>query len=158
MRGSSAAGLLGRIAQWLGWRTPDLSRDARALGWAGERAAARMLKRAGYRILARNVKVQAGEADLIALDPDRRTIVIVEVKTRLVQGVASGEASTPAPIPPEVNITGAKRAKLMTITRALIRRNAWQDRPVRIDVVAVEWPIDGRTPSIRHHQRAVTAG
>ena len=50
------------------------------LGAAGEKAAAKYLRRRGYRIVARNYRCRGGEIDLIALDAD--TIVFVEVKTR----------------------------------------------------------------------------
>jgi putative endonuclease len=132
----------------------DLARDTKRLGAAGERAAARCLRRSGYRILARNLVVKVGEADLVALAPDRQTIVIVEVKTRLAIEPPPGAA----PIPPEANITAEKRAKLLSVARELIRRNGWHDRQVRIDVVAIEWPRGRGRPTIRHHAGAVSAG
>ena len=46
----------------------------------GERAAAKYLKRLGYRILAARDRSGLGEIDLVALDG--QTIVFVEVKTR----------------------------------------------------------------------------
>ena len=52
----------------------------KSLGQRGEDAAARFLKRKGYRILARGVDSPLGELDIIAVDG--RTIVFVEVKTR----------------------------------------------------------------------------
>ncbi len=143
--------MLGRIARRrTGQRDP--------LGAAGERAAARFLKRAGYRVLARNVRVRVGEADLVCLDRDRRTIVIVEVKAR-----RRGSAGHPASdsIAPEAAITAHKQRKLREITRSLVKLNRWDDRPVRIDVVAIEWPADatgkGRRgrPTIRHYEGAV---
>ncbi len=122
----------------------------RSLGRRGERAAARLLRRRGYRILARNARVPMGEADLVCLAPDRTTVVIVEVKTRYVR------ANDQDAIPPEANITSHKRAKLAKIARHLIRCNGWQERPVRIDVVAVEWPAAGvkpfGLPPMRHHE------
>ncbi len=125
--------------------------DRPGLGRAGERAAARFLRRAGYRILARNVRLRFGEADLVCRAPDRRTIVVVEVKTRI-----------PAPggsPPPEASVHARKRRTLRGIARALARLNRWPERGLRVDVVAVEWPADGRgRPTIRHHIGAVTRG
>lgn len=121
----------------------------RSLGRRGERAAAGLLKKAGYRVLLRNARVPMGEADLVCLAPDRRTVVIVEVKTRL---CADGVAET---IPPEVNITAHKRTKLAQIARHLAKANGWHDRPVRVDVVAVEWPRKGSRPVMRHHERVL---
>ena len=61
--------------------------DARALGRAGERRAAWFYRLRGYCIVARNVRLAAGEIDLIA----RRgsTVVVAEVKTR--QSLSAGE-------------------------------------------------------------------
>jgi putative endonuclease len=120
-----------------------LRRDG-SLGRRGERAAARHLRRRGYRVLGRNVRLPGGEVDLVALAPDRRTVVVVEVKTRAADSA----------IPAEESVTGAKRRKLLDLTERLIARNAWTDRPVRIDVVAVAWRRRGR-PSIRHFEDAV---
>jgi putative endonuclease len=118
------------------------------LGPAGERLAARHLRRRGYRVLRRNLFVGPGEADLVCLAPDRRTIVIVEVKARRTTGEDS------AGPPPEAAITRAKRAKLLGVARAAARREGWLDRPLRIDVVAVEWPAKG-PPALRHHENVV---
>lgn len=123
-----------------------------ALGRAGEKASARFLKRAGYRVLDRNVRLAVGEADLVCLAPDRRTIVVVEVKTRR---RGTGKSILGEKVPPEASVHQAKRRKLISVTRALVNANGWRDRPVRIDVVAVEWPSDGSRPVIRHHEGAV---
>lgn len=120
------------------------------LGPAGERLAARRLRRAGLRILARNVRRPYGEIDLVALAPDRRTIVFVEVKTRAVDG------SAPAP-PPEAAITARKRATLLRLAHDVSRRRGWAGRPLRIDVVAIDWPASG-PPIIRHHEDAIRPG
>ncbi len=52
----------------------------KTLGKRGEAAAARFLRRRGYKILARGDRFGPGELDLVALDG--KTIVFVEVKTR----------------------------------------------------------------------------
>src|SRR5437899_2194173 len=51
----------------------------RWFGTRSERAAARYLRKLGYRILARNFRCTAGEIDLIALDGG--CIVFVEVRS-----------------------------------------------------------------------------
>jgi putative endonuclease len=140
--------LVGRI---LG-RTPETTR---ALGRAGERRAARLLKRGGYRVLGRNVRVAAGEADLVCLDPDGQTVVIVEVKTRL---RGTGRSLLGETVAPEASVHQHKRHKLLAVTRSLVRANGWEERPVRIDVVAVEWPAAGGSPTVRHHKNAVVPG
>lgn len=124
------------------------------LGRRGERHAAKLLKRAGYRVLGRNVRVRVGEADLVCLDPDGSTVVIVEVKTRWPQGAGSEQGAS---IAPEASVHVAKRRKLLAVARSLVRSNGWEGRPVRIDVVAVEWLGEGREPVVRHHVDAVVA-
>ena len=50
------------------------------LATAGEQAAARCLERAGLRVMDRNVRLNSGEIDLVALDGEE--LVFVEVKLR----------------------------------------------------------------------------
>ncbi len=107
-----------------------------------------MLKRKRYRILNRNLTTPVGEADLVCLAPDGKTIVIVEVKARRMTG------SDPA-FAPEVAVGGRKQRKLQVVTQVIAKRKGWADRPLRIDVVAIEFPPKGR-PTIRHHENAVT--
>src|SRR5690349_21031165 len=68
-----------RAAAWLidRWR---VFFDPGTLGQQGEAAAARYLRRLGYKILVRGDRVQLGELDLVAVDG--RTLVFIEVKTR----------------------------------------------------------------------------
>ncbi len=128
---------------WRGWLSGG-GRDARqTLGLRGERIAGRFLRRAGYRVVGRRVRVPMGEADLVALAPDGVTPVIVEVKTRR----AGGERVMLAP---EVALDAKKRRKLVTIARHLASCNGWADPGVRVDLVAVECPDRGRAV-VRHH-------
>lgn len=122
----------------------------RAVGARGEREAARFLRRAGYRVKGRNLRLRAGEIDLLCVAPDSRTVVVVEVKSRVRSG-AAGESR----VAPEAAVTAHKRAKLAALTRSLRRANGWEDRPVRIDVVAVEMEVDGRLIKVRHFVDAV---
>ncbi len=121
------------------------------LGPKAERLVAKRLRREGYRVIARNAETPAGEADLVCLAPDRRTIVIVEVKAR------RHEEGEPSAWAPEDAITRAKREKLIRIMGYLARSNRWQDRPQRIDVASVEWPSDG-SASVRFYEDAVRPG
>ena len=116
----------------------------RPLGEVGEREAARVLKRSGFEILGTNLKFGGnanghgawGEIDILALDPDKRTIVVVEVKSRRRAGGGTGKS---AEVAPEASVTAAKRRKLLRLMDAVVRANRWMDRPKRIDVVAVEF-------------------
>lgn len=99
--------------------------DNRALGVAGEDAAARFLEYAGYRILDRNIRLDRCELDIIA--EKTGTVVFAEVKTRTsVRYGAPGEAVTPA--------------KQRHITRAALRylqEKGMEPMEIRFDVLEV---------------------
>ncbi len=130
--------------------TPTADELAKRVGRRGERIAAVHLKRAGYRILGRNLLLTFGEADILALAPDGLTIVLVEVKTR--ERPVDGPALTMT-VSPEAAVTAEKHRKLVAILDCLTRANRWEDRPRRIDVVGVEWSASARSkPTVRHHE------
>lgn len=133
-------------AMLVGWKP-----SGKALGAAGERIAARMLRRRGYRVLMRNCALRSGELDLVTLGPDGRTIVIVEVKTRLAPEARRGMMD----VAPEAAVTSRKSRKLIALAQELVARRGWTDRPIRIDVVGVDWRPRGRH-IVRHHENAVT--
>lgn len=112
------------------------------LGRRGERAAARFLRKAGYRILQHNAKRGDDEADLIAIDPDRRTLVIIEVKTR--------SAENPAP---EIRINQAKMFRLARFAANLQQDQRFARLAIRFDVIAIVWPPNHK-PAIKHHVAA----
>lgn len=130
----------------LGRAMPGGDPDRRDLGLKGERAAASFLRKQGFRIVQRNVRLAIGEADLVCLAPDLTTVVLVEVKSRVLP--LSGDEPR---YRPEDSITADKRRKLAEIGRRLARANGWAGRPVRIDAVAVEWPALGGPATVRHH-------
>ena len=118
----------------------DRARDGHLrVGRRGERFAERYLKRGGYRVLHRNLKLGSDEADLVMLDPDGRTLVMVEVKTR------TGDY-----LVPEANITRAKQRSVARVGARLLQRPEHGDRPLRFDVVSIYWPPRG-VPQLRHH-------
>lgn len=107
------------------------------LGAAGERAAAKFLRGAGYRIIDKNFRTAIGEIDVIALDGE--TIVFVEVKT-----LRSDEAADP-----EAKVDVRKREKLERVAGDWLARKRYPDRSYRFDAVSVVMPVDGE-PRIRH--------
>ena len=142
-----------RLLRWLRARLTRRHAPACPVGARGEAAAADYLLARGYAVLARNLRVPMGEADLVCADPDGRTIVLVEVKSRRLDHASVKSAA----IPPEAAVHRRKAAKLRAIAAYLRQRNGWTDRPLRIDVVAVRW-LDGdttRPPDIRHFRAAV---
>jgi putative endonuclease len=102
----------------------------RSVGARGEDVAVAFLKRLGYTIIDRNVRVPMGEADIVARDGV--VVVLVEVKSRIVQ---EGKRQPKA----EEQVGAFKRRKLLAIMAHLVRANGWEREKKRIDVVAVEF-------------------
>jgi putative endonuclease len=117
----------------------------KTLGQRGEAAAARYLRRRGYKILARGDRFGPGELDLVALD--RKTIVFVEVKTR-----QSHEAGHPAEAVDDI-----KQRRLTMAAVTFLKRHGLLEHPARFDVIAVTWPTDKWFPAIEHFQNAFEA-
>ena len=114
------------------------------LGKRGERAAARYLKRRGYRILAQGDRLLPGELDLVALD--RGTVVFVEVKTRRSAGTGH----------PAEAVSAAKQRRLTRLAVTFLKRHGLLEHSARFDVVAVTWP-EGSRPTIEHFENAFDA-
>lgn len=129
------------IVEWI----RRIGKGSHKLGSQGERAAADHLKRAGYKIIAMNTRLPAGEIDLIAEAPDGKTIVVVEVKTSAWTG--------PTETPPESHVNRAKERKLAVLASQAVKKFGWRNRPVRFDVIGVIL-AEGRPPLIRHHPAA----
>lgn len=111
----------------------------------GENLAVKHLKRAGYRILERNVRLGRYEIDIIARDKD--TICFVEVRTRLEND----------PVPPEDSLTRAKRLHLRHAAQQYIARHRNPAAYYRFDVVAVILPEKGK-PQITLYKDAFQPG
>ncbi|NUQ61235.1 MAG: YraN family protein [Pirellulales bacterium] len=117
----------------------------RPLGRRGEKAAARYLRRLGYRIVSHSDRSGPGEIDLVAVDG--RTVVFVEVKTR-----QSGDAGHPSEA-----VDDAKQRRLTRLALAYLKRHGLLEQPARFDIVAVTWPEDRRRPVIEHFPNAFEA-
>jgi putative endonuclease len=118
--------------------------EAGRLGRRGERAAVRALRRAGYRVLARNVRTSAGEVDVVALDGE--TLVLVEVKT-----TAAPDAGVPLRGP-----RSAQRGRILGAWRRLASLGDAALRPRRFDVVAVRF--EGRRAHCSIRRGAFSGG
>lgn len=125
------------LRSWLAERLPK-----KPLGRRGEDAAARFLKRLGYRILARVLDSRLGELDIIAVDG--RVIVFVEVKTR-----TSTDAGHPADA-----IDATKQRRMTQAALAYLKSHRLLEYAARFDVVAVIWPENARRPTIEHYKNA----
>ncbi|MBM3962713.1 MAG: hypothetical protein FJ306_12550, partial [Planctomycetes bacterium] len=113
---------------------------AHPAGAAGEDLAAAGLRRAGYRIVGRNVRTKAGEIDLLVRRG--RCWIAVEVKSR---------TGHPAP---ERTVRGEQLDRLAGVLRALAPRLRPRPRDLWIDAVSVRWLSSGpeilHFPALRH--------
>lgn len=92
-----------------------------------EALAARWLRKQGLRILARNVRYNAGELDIVALHG--HTLVFVEVRARSNPRYAGAAAS----------VDRRKQHKLLRAATLFLRQHArWANYPCRFDVIAFE--------------------
>jgi len=103
----------------------------RALGAEGEARAARWLEARGFRVLARNVRVERVEIDLVAARG--ALVAFVEVKTR-----ASRRAGAP-----EEAVDARKRARLVRGAAAWLALHGRPGWRARFDVIACERGEDG---------------
>ena len=110
------------------------------IGRSGEIAAARHLKKNGYKILAQNFSCPVGEIDIVARDGE--TIVFVEVKTRRSMSYGSGRLA----------ITPQKKKKISMTALFYLKANRQMDQPGRFDVITVQ--TGGRGQEIDHIQNA----
>lgn len=135
----------------LGGRARSLFVRTKPSVWKrGERAAEKVMRRAGCRVVGRNVRLPSGEIDLVCVEKRTGQYVVVEVKARTVDGSDRR---------PEDAITAAKKRKLLTLAKSLMKDDAVRRAGVRIDVVAVEFEPGRRRPvATRHFSHAVSAG
>lgn len=111
-----------------------LMRMSRAeLGRFGEDMATAHVESLGWQVIERNWRCRAGEIDIVA--QDGRTIVVVEVKTR-----TSEDYGTPAEA-----VTAGKLIRLRRLAGLWVGEHRGTGGPLRIDVVAILVPSDGRT-------------
>ncbi len=107
-------------------------------GRIGEAQAEQFLKKAGLKIVARNIRVGYDEIDLIAKQGD--TLIFVEVKTRKNEHFGRAVSA----------VTLAKRRKLSRAAMHFLKKRKLRPPYIRFDVVEVV----GEKPEIRHIQNA----
>ncbi|MEY2458314.1 MAG: putative endonuclease [Acidimicrobiaceae bacterium] len=97
----------------------------RALGIAGEDAAAAWYEANGYEVVARNWQCREGELDLVVRR--NRTIVFCEVKTRATDAFGS----------PAEAVNHLKRQRLRVLAGKWLEEYPVPMREIRFDVVSV---------------------
>lgn len=95
------------------------------IGKSGEDLAADLLRKNGYKILARNYKTKLGEIDIIARDKD--VLCFVEVKSR---------CSDRYGLPQEA-VSGFKQRQISHAALVFLKENNLLDKKARFDVVSI---------------------
>lgn len=115
-----------------------MTESRRQTGQMGEDEAARHLIAKGLTVLERNVRLRAGEIDIVARDGDE--IVFVEVRSRRTRTMGTALESVDA----------RKQRKLIQLARIYLAARGLHDAPSRFDVVAITWESPLTTPHIEH--------
>lgn len=97
-----------------------------ALGELGEELACRELERRGHTIVARRVRTELGELDIVSRQ--NGVTVFVEVRAKSTRAFGDGAAS----------VTIQKQQRLITLAEWYVARHALDDSPCRFDVVSVD--------------------
>lgn len=125
---------------------------AQRAGDAAEELVAQQLERAGWAILARNVRIGRAELDLVAVDPGPpRELVVVEVRWRRDRSFGL----------PEETVDWRKRRHLRLAAFGLLDRelpdgSEMPALPLRVDLVVVEPPPSpDAPPRVRHYRHAL---
>lgn len=129
------------IVRWREWFRPR----PLPLGIAGERYAAKWLKKKGYRILGQGLRSRLGELDLVA--KEGATLVFVEVKTR--RSSSRGE--------PVEAVGLQKQQRLVRAALQYMTKHRLLGVPCRFDVVSIVWPEDVADPELKHYKAAFDA-
>ena len=121
---------------------PSVRQEAEHLqtGRRGEAQAEQFLKKAGLKIIARNVRVGHDEIDLIA--KQQKTLIFVEVKTRGDERFGR----------PAAAVDRAKRRKLSRAAIRFLKKHHLRPPYIRFDVIEVV----SDPPEIRHIRNAFT--
>jgi putative endonuclease len=117
----------------------------RWFGTRSERAAARFLRKLGYRILAHNFRCSLGEIDLIALDG--MCIIFVEVRSTERADVTR----------PTESVGPDKQRRLTRVALYYLRQKRLLDHAARFDVLAIGWPAGRGEPTMAHYPNAFEA-
>jgi putative endonuclease len=115
-----------------------------ALGRRGEDLAVEHLRKAGYRIVERNVRTRFGEIDIVA--EDQGCLVFVEVRTMASDLMV-----------PEESVTWRKQHRMASLGMRYVQEHNRIDAEWRADVVAIEMGVDGQPTRLEHYINAVEA-
>lgn len=97
------------------------------IGYRGEQMAAQYLRKKKYVIVTANFSTKLGETDIIAMDPKKKILCFVEVKTRSPGGM----------LPPAEAVDREKQKKLINNAAAFIKYTKIPYKSVRFDIAEV---------------------
>ena len=100
--------------------------DSTEIGKAAEKAAAKYLKKLGYKVLEKNYRELSGEIDIIA--KEGKCLVFVEVKAR-----SSSDHGWP-----EEFVDKQKQSKIVKTALKYLKKEKLDDSDVRFDVLAID--------------------
>ncbi len=118
----------------------------RQVGLAGEKEARNYLESKGYEIIETNYRCPLGEIDIIAREQE--IIVFIEVRTRT--GLAFGG--------PEESINPKKAHQLIRLAQYYLKAISVNERPCRIDLVAVRLKKNDLSMENLNHIKGILAG
>jgi putative endonuclease len=113
--------------------------NRRASGSAAEEAAADYLRGLNLLMIARNWRCRTGEIDLIVRSGD--TLVFVEVRSR----TAPSRYGTAVEA-----VTPRKCRQVRSTAEVYLRMTGLTGSPVRFDVIAVTFGVDGSVSELKH--------
>jgi len=114
---------------------------SQVFGRSAEDLTEQMLRKKGYRILERNLRIAGGELDLIA--DDQGTLVFIEVKAR--RGNQFGGAP--------YAITTRKKQQIIKLALCYLSQHGLTNKQCRFDVILVVG-TNGHTPQLTHIEQA----
>lgn len=114
--------------------TEALPTDNKSVGNLGEEVATAFLEKRRYRILERNFRCKGGEVDIIALDPEDKSLVFIEVKARrdLSYGV------------PQLAVNPFKQRQISKAALTWLSKKRLHDQNARFDVIAIMLDENGQ--------------
>jgi putative endonuclease len=122
---------------------PPASTGNKGTGELGEEVAMNFMIARGYRILERNFRCKGGEIDIIARDPEDKSLVFIEVKAR--RGLSYGV--------PQLAVTPFKQRQISKAALTWLSKKHLHDTNARFDVIAILLHTDGQH-TIEHIKNA----
>ena len=109
------------------------------IGYLGEAIAKKYIQNKGYKVIEQNYKTKYAEIDLIARD--KRTLVFIEVRTKVGERFGS----------PEESLNRSKINKLVKNTAAYVVQKGYIKR-CRIDAVCIVLDKKEKIKRVNHYQ------